>query len=572
MSKPVPGTIWMQHRQTPQCCRKSASKCCRLRIAYISRALLWFGGLDRTAPRRKARRGGGWERPPPARYALRHARGEGSVACSVARQTCPPEGVAPIEIIPAGRLRGEPLWTTTHGRGRGRGTAPVSFLEDALSRVSPGLLYALVAALSVELAAVLLLDFPAFGLVPILDLMVSIEISAFLRRDPGLVLPRSGRRRLRGEPRPRRSLHSLFQPRGPRGIRPPPRRRHGGAGGARAGPELACCVLSGRWHRGLWMGRARPALPPARGESDPGSRRPRRSTGLLHDPAVVSRGPRPRSVRRRADSLGELACVAGVAAGLAPGRARNAAALAGRQADDAELQLVLGELHHPTYAKEVAAPQWLTLPERGLFTGIAIFGAVGSGKTSACMHPYARQIFHWRADDPKRRAAGLVLEVKGDFCHDVRRILENAGRGDDYIEIALGGSWQWNPLDYGYGQLLPGLQRRISPQSAFREGQGAVLAAGLHEPDPVDHRAPPDAAWRVVLRSAISTVVPSTRSSSARRSRRHRSHRRGRHRPGPSTSRSMAGSSSFSRTPSSLVTSGRRAGPASCGPPTTRIS
>ena len=28
-----------------------------------------------------------------------------------------------------------------------------------------------------------------------------------------------------------------------------------------------------------------------------------------------------------------------------------------------------------------------------------------------------------------------TLEVKGDFCHDVRRILEKAGRGDDYLEI-----------------------------------------------------------------------------------------------------------------------------------------
>ena len=63
------------------------------------------------------------------------------------------------------------------------------------------------------------------------------------------------------------------------------------------------------------------------------------------------------------------------------------------------------------------------------------------------MHPFARQIFHWRADDATRKAAGLVLEVKGDFCHDVRRILEDAGRGDDYIELALGGAWQWNPLD-----------------------------------------------------------------------------------------------------------------------------
>ena len=40
-----------------------------------------------------------------------------------------------------------------------------------------------------------------------------------------------------------------------------------------------------------------------------------------------------------------------------------------------------------------------------------------------------------------------MLEVKGDFCHAVRGILEDAGRGDDYVEIGLDGSWQWNPLD-----------------------------------------------------------------------------------------------------------------------------
>ena len=55
---------------------------------------------------------------------------------------------------------------------------------------------------------------------------------------------------------------------------------------------------------------------------------------------------------------------------------------------------MLGEVHHPTEPKEVVSPEWLTLPERGLFTGIAIFGAVGSGKTSACMHPYARGQVH----------------------------------------------------------------------------------------------------------------------------------------------------------------------------------
>ena len=114
--------------------------------------------------------------------------------------------------------------------------------------------------------------------------------------------------------------------------------------------------------------------------------------------------------------------------------------------DDAP-SLVIGELHHPTVPRESEQPSWLVIPEKGLYTGMLIVGAVGTGKTTACMYPFAQQLLSWRADDPTRRAAALVLEVKGDFCHQVRRILEDAGRGDDYLEIGLGGSLQWNPLD-----------------------------------------------------------------------------------------------------------------------------
>ena len=110
-------------------------------------------------------------------------------------------------------------------------------------------------------------------------------------------------------------------------------------------------------------------------------------------------------------------------------------------------RLVVGELHHPTEPKETERPAWLTIPEPGLYTGTAIFGAVGTGKTSALMHPFARQLLTWQADDPARRVAALVLEVKGDFCYDVRKILADAGREDDYHEIGLDGRWQWNPLD-----------------------------------------------------------------------------------------------------------------------------
>ena len=62
------------------------------------------------------------------------------------------------------------------------------------------------------------------------------------------------------------------------------------------------------------------------------------------------------------------------------------------------------------------------------------------------MHPFARQLLDWQADNPERRAAALVLEVKGDFCHDIRRMLTELDRGGDYIELSLDGRLTWNPL------------------------------------------------------------------------------------------------------------------------------
>ena len=133
--------------------------------------------------------------------------------------------------------------------------------------------------------------------------------------------------------------------------------------------------------------------------------------------------------------------------GRAQGRGRGALPPWPASPHDDAPSLVLGELHHPIEAAEASRPRWLTIPEKGLYTGVAIFGAIGTGKTSGAMRPFAEQLFSWQADDPRRRAAGLVLEVKGDFCHDIRQLLADHGREDDYVEIALGGRWQWNPLD-----------------------------------------------------------------------------------------------------------------------------
>jgi hypothetical protein len=131
-----------------------------------------------------------------------------------------------------------------------------------------------------------------------------------------------------------------------------------------------------------------------------------------------------------------------------------------------KLFLVLGEVHHPRRTEPVPAPRWLTIPERGLYTGIIVIGAIGSGKTTGCMVPYAEQILSYHARERNRRVGGLVLEVKGDFCHKVREILERHGRAEDYIELSLTTRYRYNPLHndldayalaYGIASLLNNL-------------------------------------------------------------------------------------------------------------------
>jgi hypothetical protein len=130
------------------------------------------------------------------------------------------------------------------------------------------------------------------------------------------------------------------------------------------------------------------------------------------------------------------------------------------------LFVIVGEIHHPKKPDPAECPYWLTIPDRGLYTGIMIFGAIGSGKTSGCMYPFAEQILAYRATDPEKRIGGLFLEVKGDFCQKVKRILDQHGRGEDYLEVSLVSPYRYNPLyndldayalAYGIASLLNNL-------------------------------------------------------------------------------------------------------------------
>jgi len=132
------------------------------------------------------------------------------------------------------------------------------------------------------------------------------------------------------------------------------------------------------------------------------------------------------------------------------------------------LSLVIGEVHQERIPEPVENPRWLVLPERGLFTGIAIVGGIGSGKTTGCMFPFAKQILSYgTGSEREKRIGGLVLEVKGDFCHKVKGILAEQGREEDYVEVNLTDSPYrynplWNDLDpyalaYGIATLLTSL-------------------------------------------------------------------------------------------------------------------
>ncbi|GGA80274.1 hypothetical protein GCM10011507_34400 [Edaphobacter acidisoli] len=111
------------------------------------------------------------------------------------------------------------------------------------------------------------------------------------------------------------------------------------------------------------------------------------------------------------------------------------------------LFLVAGEVHQQLKPQPSAAPAWLSIPEEGLYTGVCVVGAIGSGKTQAFILPAMRQLFAYRADDSHHKLSGIVLEVKGDLCRQARKILADYGRADDYIEVSLTGNVRYNPLN-----------------------------------------------------------------------------------------------------------------------------
>jgi hypothetical protein len=138
--------------------------------------------------------------------------------------------------------------------------------------------------------------------------------------------------------------------------------------------------------------------------------------------------------------------------------------------DSGPVHVVVGELHHPRRVEQVEQPSWLTLPLKGLCTGTVVIGATGAGKTAMAMRPFVKQILEHRAGDAERKIGGIVLEVKGSFCHEVRSVLREAGRMDDYLELSLESDWCYNPLHNNVDAFS--LAHNIQSQITLLYGRG----------------------------------------------------------------------------------------------------
>ena len=121
------GRVGMQNTQPPPFSRKTPGSFpgSRLRISLNS-----CGFPVSTGRLRAAKRYGGGVGSAPPSAPLFASRGGGPFCALFCSANRAPEGVAPYEIIPAGRLRGGPRWTTTSDAAAESDEPPVRSKND----------------------------------------------------------------------------------------------------------------------------------------------------------------------------------------------------------------------------------------------------------------------------------------------------------------------------------------------------------------------------------------------------------------------------------------------------------
>ena len=149
-----------------------------------------------------------------------------------------------------------------------------------------------------------------------------------------------------------------------------------------------------------------------------------------------------------------------------------------------ELELIVGEVHHQLKPDPSPAPRWLSISGLGLYTGICVVGAIGSGKTQpSFFQPCASYL-------PTRLGPGTETlrhraRSQRRSLPQARRILKDCGRAEDYIDVSLNGDIRYNPLNNDARCLRAGVQHRLDHRRHLGQRPRAILAAVLHRPCPV---------------------------------------------------------------------------------------
>ena len=89
----------------------------------------------------------------------------------------------------------------------------------------------------------------------------------------------------------------------------------------------------------------------------------------------------------------------------------------------------------------------IILPESGLYQNFLITGTIGSGKTSSAMYPFTDQLLKYNYLNSKNKISMLILDVKGNYCEQVKKYAEKYNLQEDLIVIELGSDIKYNPLD-----------------------------------------------------------------------------------------------------------------------------
>jgi hypothetical protein len=150
--------------------------------------------------------------------------------------------------------------------------------------------------------------------------------------------------------------------------------------------------------------------------------------------------------------------------------------------------LVLGEAHFETTSGRAPAPTWLTIPQRGLYTGVMIVGAVGTGKTSAVhvsLHRTTPSLASWRSGSKDRwtrpRSEGRLLPTSA------RDAPSRRARVGLQQRFGSGGDICYNPLHNDLDPYAVAFAIATLVNNLFGKVQRALLATGLHRSAQVRH-------------------------------------------------------------------------------------